>query len=140
MSQPSTHAHSMPEATENGDDGVNLKLMVMVGVVSLLVFLASAVIAWWILKQDTDQYRARGVAPEMKGLHKKEEIGIIDMVPFDGDHRLEKWQQDKAKALTSYGWVDRSKGVIHIPIDEAIKDVVRQAASSGGASGGGSPR
>jgi hypothetical protein len=136
MSHPSSHAHSMSEATENGDDGVNLKLIVMVGVVSLVVFVASAVIAWWILKQDTDKYAARGVAPEMRGLGKKEEIGIIDYVPFDSDFRLERWTQQKAKALGSYGWVDKKKGIIHIPIDEAIKDVVRQA----GAAGGGAPR
>jgi hypothetical protein len=136
MSQPSSHANSMPEATENGDDGVNLKLIVMVGVVSLVVFIASAIIAWWILKQDTDKYVARGVAPEVRGLAKREEVGIIDFVPFDADQRLEKWQQKTTKALTSYGWVDRKNGVIHIPIDEAIKDVVRQA----GAAGGGSPR
>ena len=135
MSQPSSHAQSMsPEATGNGDDdGVNLKLMVMVGVVSLVVFAASAVIAWWILREDTAKYVARGVAPERHGMAKKEEVGIVDYVPFDSDHRLERWQQDKAKALNSYGWVDKQKGLIHIPIDEAIKDIIRQA-------GEGSPR
>jgi hypothetical protein len=101
-----------------------------------VVFIASAIIAWWILKQDTDKYVARGVAPEVRGLAKREEAGIIDFVPFDADQRLEKWQQKTAKALTSYGLVDRKNGVIHIPIDEAIKDVVRQAGSAGG----GSPR
>jgi hypothetical protein len=132
MSQPSSHA----EVTENGDDGVNLKLMVMVGVVSLIVFVASAIIAWWILREDTAKYGARGVAPEVHGLAKKEEVGIIDYVPFDTDHRLQHWQQAKAKALNSYGWVDRKKGLIHIPIDEAMKDVIRQA---GNTSGGGKP-
>jgi hypothetical protein len=138
MSHPS-QTHSMSEATENGDDGVNLKLIVMVGVVSLLVFIASAIIAWWILREDNLKYQARGVAPEVKGLNKLEEVGIIDLVPFDADHRLAKWQADKAKALGGYGWVDRKKGVIHIPIDEAIKDVIRQAGTAGGA-GGGPPR
>lgn len=135
MSQPSSQAHSMSEATENGDDGVNLKLIVMVGVVSLLVFVASAIIAWWILREDNLKYQARGVAPEVKGLPKQEEIGIIDFVPFDADHRLEKWQKDKAKVLGSYGWVDRKKGLIHIPIDEAIKDVIRQAGNAGAGGG-----
>jgi hypothetical protein len=141
MSQPTSHAHSLPpEDTENGDDGVNLKLMVMVGVVSLIVFIASAVIAWWILREDTQKYSVRGVAPEVRGLAKKQEVGIIDYVPFDSDHRLEQWQQAKAKALNGYGWVDKQKGVIHIPIDEAIKDVVRQAGGTREPSGGGSPR
>jgi hypothetical protein len=132
MSQPTSHAPSMSEVPENGDDGVNLKLIVMVGVVSLVVFVASAIIAWWILHEDTAKYDARGVAPEMRGLGKKEEVGIIDYVPFDTDHRLEHWQQQKAKALNGYSWVDRKKGLIRIPIDEAIKDVVRQAGNGTG--------
>jgi hypothetical protein len=139
MSQPSSHAPTMSDATENGDDGVNLKLMVMVGVVSLVVFAASAVIAWWILREDNAKYSKRGVAPEVHGLAKQEEIGIIDYIPFDGDHRLEHWQQARAKALNSYGWVDRQKGIIHIPIDEAMKDVVRQAGGAG-TGGGTQPR
>ena len=71
----------------------------MVGVVSLVVFVASAVIAWWILKQDTDKYVARGVAPEVRGLAKQGRGRHRRHVPFDADHRLEKWQQEKAKAL-----------------------------------------
>jgi hypothetical protein len=143
MSQPTSHAHSLPpeaQQDENGDDGVNLKLIVMIGVVSLIVFIASAVIAWWILREDTQKYGVRGVAPEVRGLAKKQEVGIVDYVPFDSDHRLEQWQQAKAKALNGYGWVDKPKGVIHIPIDEAIKDVVRQAGSKNEPSRGGSAR
>jgi hypothetical protein len=136
MSQPSSQAHSVSEPAENGDDGVNLRLIVMVGVVSLLVFIASAIIAWWILREDNLKYQARGVAPEVKGLAKQAEVGIVDLVPFDADHRLEKWQKGMTKALNSYGWVDRKKGLIHIPIDEAIKDVIRQAGTAGGAGGG----
>ena len=66
----------------------------------------------------------------MHGLAKKEEVGIVDYVPFDADDRLEHWQQEKAKALNSYGWVDKKKGLIHIPIDEAMKDVIRQAGGN----------
>jgi hypothetical protein len=135
MSQPSSHISPVP-AHDGDDDGVNLKLIVMVGVVSLVVFVASAIIAWLVLRGDRATYSARGIAPDVHDLAKKEEIGIIDYVPFDGDHRLERWQQQKAKELSSYGWVDRKKGLIHIPIDEAIKEVVRQAA----AGAGGAPR
>ena len=65
----------------------------------------------------------------MRGLAKKQEVGIVDYVPFDGDHRLEHWQQAKAKAPERLRLGRPQKGVIHIPIDEAIKDVVRQAGA-----------
>jgi hypothetical protein len=38
---------------------------------------------------------------------------------------LEYWDSQQ-KALHSYGWVDRQKGIAHIPIDEAMRMVVQQ--------------
>jgi len=36
---------------------------------------------------------------------------------------LEQVRAEEEKELTSYGWVDRKAGIVHIPIDEAIKIV-----------------
>jgi hypothetical protein len=132
MSQPHSNVHSITPAAVDNEDGVNISKMVIVGVASLVVFALSAVVAWWVLVHDEGELRARGVAPMVRGLATKEEIGIIDYVPFDGDHRLERWRAEKDKALRSYGWVDRKKGVVHIPIDEAMKEVVRQAGGGAG--------
>jgi hypothetical protein len=139
MSQPSK-LYELPTedpATAGDDDGMNLKLIVVVGVISLAVFAASAVVAWVILKQDNASYAAQGVAPQIRGLNKTEEIGMVDYVPFDADRRLENWTRDKAQKLNGYGWADRQKGLIHIPIDEAMKEVVRQASSNTGTPAGG---
>jgi len=38
---------------------------------------------------------------------------------------LQKFREREAQTLTTYGWVDQSKGVVRIPIDRAI-DVVAQ--------------
>jgi hypothetical protein len=54
----------------------------------------------------------------------KEEIGIVDQVPFPIDQRLDRWRAHYKKALSSYGWVDRAKGIAHIPIDQAMERVV----------------
>jgi hypothetical protein len=43
--------------------------------------------------------------------------------PF-GDWRTMKKQQDEL--LSTYGWVDESKGVAHIPIEEAMKRLAGQ--------------
>jgi hypothetical protein len=130
MSQPS-NVHHISQAAADNEDGVNILKIVIVGVVSLVIFALSAVVAWWVLVRDESALRARGVAPQVTGLAKTEEVGIIDYVPFDGDRRLEHWRADKAQALHSYGWVDRKKGVVHIPIEEAMKEVVRQSGGGG---------
>ena len=121
--------HPAPENPSN-EDGVNIKKMVMVGVASLLIFAASAVIAALILNHDNATYAARGLA-EPGSLVGKPEIGIVDTVDFEGDHRLEVWRAEKARALGSYGWVDRSRGLIHIPIAQAMSEVVRKAGETG---------
>src|SRR5438105_1352672 len=42
--------------------------------------------------------------------------------------KLKSLRQESAKALTTYGWVDKSKGVVRIPIDEAMKLTVAELA------------
>lgn len=126
-----------PEVSEDTDDGMNLTKIVVVGVISLVIFALSAVVAWWILRDDTAAFTERGMAPQMRGLAAQSEVGIIDMAHFDSDQRLEVWRAEKAKALSSYGWADRAKGLVHIPIEEAIKDVIRQAGTQ--APGGTAP-
>ena len=37
---------------------------------------------------------------------------------------LEQFRADEEKRLNSYYWIDKQKGTVHIPIDEAMKKVV----------------
>ena len=45
--------------------------------------------------------------------------------PFKDVYQLKSTQLDK---LHSYGWVDQATGVVHIPIDEAMRIVTERAA------------
>jgi hypothetical protein len=139
MSTPhSSSDASAPASLAPEPDTVNVKLIVGVGVVSLIVFALSAVVAHVILRRDEAELQQRGVAPLVRGLAQKDEFGIIDAVPFDADRRLDRWRKEKAQALGSYGWVDRKKGIIHIPVEEAMKEVIRTTPAPAGtpASGG----
>ncbi len=146
MSNPhsSTQSTAHPPATGGAEDDVNVKLILGVGLVSLIVFALSAVVAHWILTRDEAELQKRGVAPMVRGMAKLDEIGIIDAVPFDADQRLDRWRAEKTRTLSSYGWVDRKKGIIHIPVDEAVKALIRQTpppagTPPGGAAPGGTP-
>lgn len=54
------------------------------------------------------------------------EIGIVNQRPFALDRRAQDRLQDQRKELESWGWVDRDAGIVHQPIDEAIRDFVRE--------------
>jgi hypothetical protein len=128
--------HGTPENHPPGhasEDQIDFPKVIAVGVVSLVLF---AFGAWWaagILHHETKH------AEESTGLARqpvlgKAEIGIVDQVPFNGDHRLDDWRRERAARLNGYGWIDRGKGVAHVPIERAME------AAAGGALPEGAPR
>ena len=131
MSDP-THGHHGGAPSTSADE-VDMQKIITVGVVSLVIFALSALIAYLILRDHGAREEAAGRPPVPSQIGKAE-IGIVDQVDFQVDRRLEEWKAAKRKRLTSYGWSDRSKGLIHIPIDKAIDEVVARAgaAPSGG--------
>ena len=36
---------------------------------------------------------------------------------------LDRFKVEQRKALTGYGWVDRTGGIAHVPIEDAMRDV-----------------
>ena len=113
----------------SGEDGINIRYIVTVGVISLAVFAASTVVAWLIMKADLPDENSPE-APAKAAFVGSPEIGLVDTPMFDDDNRLAEWKAAKAKRLTTYGWVDKAKGVVHIPIDKAMDQVINQAASA----------
>jgi hypothetical protein len=112
------------------EEGVDMKKVVMVGVVSLAIFALSALIAWFILRADVahlEQTRGRPSIPTELG---KDEIGIVDQPDFSADHRLEQWKAAKQKRLSSYGWSGPGHKLIHIPIDRAMDEVISREAAA----------
>lgn len=111
------------EVHDFGTDDMDLGKIVLVGVVSLAVFAVGVVWAYFLMKGKEGEVRAAGEA-RIPALIGKDEIGIVEQIPFDRDARLEAWQADKRKKLSSYGWVDRAKGVARVPIEKAMDEVV----------------
>jgi hypothetical protein len=110
------------------DDGIDIKKILLIGFASLGTFAVSAVVAYFILRADTNAYHAKGTPPP-PALIGQGEIGIVDQPMFDHDNRLELWKAARQRRLNGYGWVDRKKNLIHIPIDKAIDQVVAGAGT-----------
>lgn len=123
----SAHSHGAKVPGGGGPDNLhdmNLGKIIVVGVVSLALFAVGIVWAYQLMvRREAESAASQGVASEAP-LMGKLEIGIVDQVPFDIDHRLEKWRAEYKKGLSSYGWVDRAKGVVRIPIEQAMERVV----------------
>jgi hypothetical protein len=102
---------------------MNLGKIVIVGVVSLTIFAAGIIWSYQLMVGRQDEIHAHGL-PRPPSEIGKPEIGIVDQVPFAIDHRLEAWKAEYTKRLSTYGWVDRAKGVVHIPVEKAMEQVV----------------
>jgi hypothetical protein len=123
----STSGHDPAHPGLEGD-GIDIKKILFVGVGSLSIFALSCVVAYFILRHDRNDYDAKG-RPATPALIGKAEIGIVDQPMFEDDARLDEWKRAKQFRLNSYGWVDRNKELIHIPIDKAIDELVSQAGN-----------
>lgn len=110
------------------EDTIAMMRILAVGFVSVLIFAAGIFWAYRIQHRVDPGLRGPGSTAGAKDIGRSE-IGIVDQVLFDGDHRLSQFRASERRHLSSYGWVDRERGIVHIPIEEAM----RRVAGEGGA-------
>ncbi len=113
------------------DDEIDFTKVILVGLASLIVFAGGTVWAVAIFKRESARTQASTGAYHQPVLVGQSEVGIVDQVLFEGDHRLADWKAERKSRLDGYGWIDRSKGLTHIPIDKAIDEVVSGALPEG---------
>lgn len=126
--------HDNTHHDHKSEDEIAYGKVILVGVVSLAIFALSTVWAAKILSHETQKVEEATGAPRRPPRVEREEIGIVDQVPFSVDKRLHRWRAEHAARLNGYGWIDRSKGITHVPIDQAMEAV------AGGTLPAGAPR
>lgn len=132
MSDSTKHDHgtSSPHiTTEDPNAGVNAKVIVTVGVVSILAFIASAIVAYIMLIRDEKMIAAAGAPNPTAHMEARKEIGIVDFAHYDDDVRLPIWRADMARKLAGYSWSDKAKGKVQLPIAEGMKRAIAEAAT-----------
>ena len=130
----STHSHGTESAHPPGhesEDAIDYTKVILVGVISLVAFALGTVWAVKILHHETEKVHAATGVPRTPAALGKPEIGIVDQVLFEGDQRLAVWRAERAARLNGYGWVDRSKGIVHVPIERAMEQVLSGALPDG---------
>lgn len=119
--------HEAASSAHQNEDQIDFTKVIVVGVVSLILFALCTLWAVRILDGETGRLRDERGERRRPSEAGRDEIGIVDQVPFQSDHRLDHWRQEHAEALNSYGWVNRKRGVVHIPIEKAMEQVAAGA-------------
>ena len=104
------------------DRSHNFKL-IGVTLVALAIGAAGALWTYLILYTHTRALLPHGedLPPELR----QPEVGVVIKTLFNADKRWQDKRLARQEKLRSYGWVDRDKAIIHIPIDQAIDQYLR---------------
>ncbi len=134
--QPGGHAG---HGVRSEHDHVPAMRLFLVGLAALLVFFLGSLLTVLYLRARVAAAAPDVMPPEVG----RSKIGLVEQQLFDRIDRGERLRTRQLERLGSAGWVDRSAGVAHIPIDEAMRLVaagVRPAgAEPGSPSSGGQP-
>lgn len=98
---------------ERSDMSVRAVGWIAIGIIVLLVVAPLALVALYP-SADRGVSRATMSAPPAPVLQVH---GAVDMAEF---------RAAQNKELDSYGWIDRAHGVVHIPIDQAMHEIVQR--------------
>lgn len=98
---------------EPSDLNVKVIAWVALGLFLFLVITPLALVALYP-RADRDVVRTLAVKPPSPVLQIH---AVVDLAKFRAAQNEE---------LDSYGWIDRAHGTVHIPIDQAMRDIVRR--------------
>ena len=113
------------------EDRIPVGKIVLVAVVSLAVFAVGVV--WSVSIQRSENQTIvqwhKPAGPDQTG---KPEVGIVYQLPFNKSAYAEDKKAEKELWLNHYGWTDKAKGTVHVPIETAIQKYVSQAGAGAG--------
>jgi len=101
------------------EDFVPTKRIVMVGVAALFVFTVGSVAAGLAMRQLRRELNPDG-PPPWPAEAGKAKIGMVEQRLFEHANQGPAWRAWSEQRLSSVGWVDQQKGIVHIPIDRAM--------------------
>ena len=125
MSAPASHypSSSVPKAEA---DRFPTRLVLAVGFAALAIFALATWITYRVSEREIELVLPAGPPPPPSEVG-KDEIGLINQKLFEQQLDAQRKQTQQQQRLSSYGWVDRDRGVIRIPIDEAMKKMVGES-------------
>lgn len=107
-------------------EGVRVKRMLVIGGVGLAIFIAATVGQWLLIR--LWQKHPAPAPPEVGQV----EIGMVNQQPFALDTRASRLWRAQRTQLGSYGWTDPAARRIHVPVDEALRQLLTEEGAEGG--------
>jgi hypothetical protein len=123
--EPSHATEQMSPPPAQAEEAIRWFSVIGTGVASILVFAIATFVVYRYLDQREKLLQPVGPLP-IPAQMGQAEIGIVDQVPFDVTRAAEAYRKEEIERLSSWGWIDRKQGTVHMPIDRAIDLVVQE--------------
>ena len=103
----------------------NVRYLIYSGIAIVVAVIASLLVSWGVLGYFTHH---RPLGPPSSPLAKGRPMPPPGMPRLQAAPRkdLDQYLQQQNQVLSSYGWVDRQKGIVRIPIDQAMSLLLKQ--------------
>jgi hypothetical protein len=109
------------------EDRVASGKILAVGIISIALFAVGAVWSVSIQNRNMGGITEEPIAGTVQQNYPmRPEVGIVYQWPFNQSHYGDDKRDDKREWLDSYGWVDKSAGIVHLPIEVAMKKLVAE--------------
>ncbi len=115
-------------AVRSEEDRISTGKIVAVGVGSLALFFVASLITAMYQQVRLGEHGPIPIPPEVG----QSKIAIVEQQQFDVAVRGERDRAARLERLGTYGWVDRSTGIAHVPIDVAMELVAKGVRPSPG--------
>lgn len=109
------------------EDRVGTAKIILTAIVSLAIFGVGVIWAVAIQRDAMGGTIVQEAGPQGPAHDRAPEVGIVYQWPFFVSNYGNEKAEEKREQLDSYGWVDKSAGVVHIPIEQAMQKYVTQS-------------
>ena len=128
MSQDESNEQEAAAPPPDRDELPTLKV-VLFGFCALVLFGASVLVTFFLMEHwRTGPAPQHAPVPPMAG---QSEINLLDQRVYPLVDPARQMASDRDR-LHTYGWVDRQRGLIHVPVEQAMDALVSQEGKEGG--------
>jgi len=129
MSHEPSHAteHMAPPPLQ-AEEAISWFRVIGTGVGALIVFAIATWVAFGFMRAREKVLQPLGPdpVPVQLAARPQVEINIVEQVPFDVTRVAQAYRKERMERLSSWGWMDRKAGTIHMPIDRAMDLVIQE--------------
>jgi len=117
------------------EDKPDVRNIFIIGIVGIVITVASVYISWGFQLHAEHEIQAAPAPAAVPGTYEAQgNAGILERAEYPDrkgekpDFDAQQLKRNQEAQLSTYGWVDRPRGLIRIPIQQAMDQVVRSYA------------